>query len=197
MESPRSPPDSRNRYQYTIPRTVRHSQTVWIAGRAELTLLLRNHRPSLLPPSLEPLYLHLTLVLSLASYSRAVYLIINAFCSYLGINCLTIPYPNKAVEGWQPLPALVPTSPSPAAEEERELEMEMDRLSSPTKRIPSSSGGGLLNVVPSPFKGMLGSGEGRKRSNTSERERGLSGAGGGQAGDGRRVAKVFSSAPTS
>ena len=77
------------------------------------------------------------------------------------------------------------------------MEMEMDRLSSPTKRIPSSSGGGLLSVVPSPFKGMLGSGEGRKRSNTSERERGLSsGGGGGQAGDGRRVAKVFPSVPS-
>lgn len=49
-------------------------------------------------------------------------------------------------------------------------------------------GNGLLNVVPGlPFKGLLGTGEGRKRSNTSERERGL---GGDNEDGGRRLAKV-------
>ena len=71
--------------------------------------------------------------------------------------------------------------------------MEMERLggSSPTKRNAvsnSNAGSNLLNVVPSPFKGLLNSGEGRKRSNTSERERGL---GGTDIGGSRRLAKVF------
>ncbi|GAA5905585.1 uncharacterized protein JCM6883_005377 [Sporobolomyces salmoneus] len=171
--------------------------------------------PSLLPPSLEPLYLHLTLLFSLLTYSRAVHLILDGFCSYLGIKALTIPFPNKAVEGWEPLP----TRQTPRQqqrrtatqdEEERELELEMERLgntsaNSPTKRnlISSSlgTGGGqggggtnLLKVVPSPFKNLLnsvGGGEGRKRSNTSERERGNAGtAAGSLQGEGRRLAQV-------
>ncbi|GAA5946854.1 hypothetical protein JCM3765_002045 [Sporobolomyces pararoseus] len=153
--------------------------------------------PSLLPPSFEPLYLHLTLLVSLASYSRAVYLILDGFCSYLGIKALTIPYPNKAVEGWQPLPTQAQGTPQQQRrvvtqdQEDRELEMEMERLGggSPTKRnvaSNSNAGSNLLNVVPSPFKALLNSGEGRKRSNTSERERGLGGT-----DSSRRLAKVF------
>ncbi|GAA5939760.1 uncharacterized protein JCM15063_005278 [Sporobolomyces koalae] len=155
--------------------------------------------PALIPASFEPLYLHVTLVVSLATYSRAVYLIIDAFCSYLGIECLTIPFPNKAVEGWEPVPSST-TSRTQATlshhqqqqlQEERELELEMNALGaiSPGKRSitnDNQTGQGLLNIVPLSFKGLLSTGEGRKRSNTSERERGLS----AQDSNGRRVARV-------
>lgn len=164
-------------------------------------------RPALLPPSIEPIYLHLTLAFAFLTYSRAVHLILDGFCTYLGIKALTIPFPNKAVEGWEPLPTQAHHHSSSDRrarppqndddDEERQLELEMERLSSPTKRGNTASGGGgggdknLLNVVPSPFKNLLGSGEGRKRSNTSERERGIASPS-SSAGDGsRRLAKVF------
>ncbi|GAA5842832.1 hypothetical protein JCM3766R1_007178 [Sporobolomyces carnicolor] len=163
--------------------------------------------PALLPPSIEPIYLHLTLAFAFLTYSRAVHLILDGFCTYLGIKALTIPFPNKAVEGWEPLPTQAHHHSSSDRrarppqndddDEERQLELEMERLSSPTKRGNTASGGGgggdknLLNVVPSPFKNLLGSGEGRKRSNTSERERGIASPS-SSAGDGsRRLAKVF------
>ncbi|GEM12725.1 ethanolaminephosphotransferase [Rhodotorula toruloides] len=60
--------------------------------------------PSLLPPALETLYLHFLLALSLFSYALSTHAVLSSFCGYLGISCLTIPYPNKAVEGWVPLP---------------------------------------------------------------------------------------------
>ncbi|GAA5823980.1 hypothetical protein JCM10212_006595 [Sporobolomyces blumeae] len=193
--------------------------------------------PWLLPPSLEPLYLHLALFVSLATYSHAVHEIISAFCSYLGIECLTIPFPNKAVEGWQPLPASSSSSSAPSTrlgarngrigsgrsahahatrpeDDERnegaELEYEMDRFaSSSASSSPRGGGGrspessrGILGGVPG-FKGFLGvvGGEGRKRSNTSERERGTLVRGGGGlfdvdegqsegGADARRVARV-------
>ncbi|GAA5911184.1 hypothetical protein JCM5296_003986 [Sporobolomyces johnsonii] len=101
--------------------------------------------PALLPSSFEPLYLHYTLFLSLASYGVAAHKIISAFCDFLGIKCLTIPFPNRACEGYD---AVVPTNGPAAAVraplvqearepgEDEELEREMDHLA------PSSLGGG-------------------------------------------------------
>ncbi|GAA5973021.1 hypothetical protein JCM21900_003527 [Sporobolomyces salmonicolor] len=155
--------------------------------------------PALLPPSFEPLYLHYTLFLALASYGVAAHKIISAFCDFLGIKCLTIPYPNKACEGYEALPNGTAAVRTPVQEErepgeEEELELEMDRLApsphaptSPTRPASASRVDRLLGGVgvKNPFAGLLSMPtEGRKRSNTSERERAIG------MGQGRRVAKV-------
>lgn len=151
--------------------------------------------PSLLPPTLEALYLHLLLTLSLLSYTLSAHAVLSSFCGYLGISCLTIPFPNKAVEGWVPLPTVkLHQSPRPpsmgeyGAQEEVETytpasaagraPLALDRVRRWLDSAASSSSrgdGSSLGV-----NGDAGGG-GRKRSNTSERERevGLSGSGGG------------------
>ncbi|CEQ43054.1 SPOSA6832_04957, partial [Sporobolomyces salmonicolor] len=155
--------------------------------------------PALLPASFEPLYLHYTLFLALASYGVAAHKIISAFCDFLGIKCLTIPYPNKACEGYEALPNGTAAVRTPVQEErepreEEELELEMDHLASsphaptsPTRPASASRVDRLLGGVgvKNPFAGLLSMPtEGRKRSNTSERERAIG------MGQGRRVAKV-------
>uniref|UniRef100_A0A0K3CRI9 FGENESH: predicted gene_16.2 protein n=1 Tax=Rhodotorula toruloides TaxID=5286 RepID=A0A0K3CRI9_RHOTO len=75
--------------------------SIWILQADSLA-----RSPSLLPPTLETLYLHLLLALSLLSYTLSAHAVLSSFCGYLGISCLTIPFPNKAVEGWVPLPTV-------------------------------------------------------------------------------------------
>ncbi|KAI5477706.1 ethanolaminephosphotransferase [Pseudohyphozyma bogoriensis] len=54
-----------------------------------------------LPTNIELWYLHSVLILSLVSYSVSAHRVIDSFCDYLGINCLTIPTPEEAKwEGW-------------------------------------------------------------------------------------------------
>ncbi|GAA6057335.1 hypothetical protein NBRC10513_006799 [Rhodotorula toruloides] len=150
--------------------------------------------PSLLPPTLETLYLHLLLALSLLSYTLSAHAVLSSFCGYLGISCLTIPFPNKAVEGWVPLPTVkLHQSPRPpsmgeyGAQEEEETyppasapgraPLALDRVRRWLDSAASSSSrgdGSSLGV-----NGDAGGG-GRKRSNTSEREREV-GLGGGAA----------------
>ncbi|BGP34331.1 hypothetical protein JCM10296v2_006146 [Rhodotorula toruloides] len=151
--------------------------------------------PSLLPPTLETLYLHLLLALSLLSYTLSAHAVLSSFCGYLGISCLTIPFPNKAVEGWVPLSTVkLHQSPRPpsmgeyGAQDEEETyppasaagraPLALDRVRrwlDSAASSPSRGNGSSLGV-----NGDAGGG-GRKRSNTSERERevGLGSSGGG------------------
>ncbi|GAA5863273.1 hypothetical protein JCM8547_002885 [Rhodosporidiobolus lusitaniae] len=160
------------------------------------------HLPLLLPPHLEALYLHLACLFSFASYAFSAHAVLEAFCRHLGIRALRIPWPNKACEGFVAAPApsgsslssagRVHQSPAVGTGEEYELERPLlggggrsDSTSSSlaaTGRSPAKKNG-FLKVkewIEVEGPGMLGGG-GRKRSNTSERERevGMNGASGG------------------
>lgn len=164
--------------------------------------------PSLLPATLETFYLHLLLAVSLLSYTLSAHAVLSSFCGYLGISCLTIPFPNKAVEGWVPLPTVkVHQSPRPPASGEYGAQDE-DETFPPA---PAGGGGRVGSRAKAPLAldrvrrwldsaaaatsssrgdgstlGVHGEAGGRKRSNTSERERevGLGGGGGGPVAGG-------------
>ncbi|GAA5910853.1 hypothetical protein JCM6882_003444 [Rhodosporidiobolus microsporus] len=179
------------------------------------------HLPSLLPPTFEAWYLHLCVLGAFASYAVDAHAVLKAFCGYLGIRALSIPFPNKACEGYvavpgqeQPTPAaprLVHQSPAvgsfpPGAEEyELQPQQQLQPLissppspsrspSSPSRPSPSRSDSsasttsrlssrpsrlfpnGFLNVkswIDVQAPSLLGAEGGRKRSNTSEREKGV------------------------
>jgi len=50
-----------------------------------------HFRPHLFVPFLEIVYLHLALLVSLLAYSHSALQVIDRFCGFLGIRCLTIP----------------------------------------------------------------------------------------------------------
>ncbi|GAA6022593.1 hypothetical protein JCM10207_003917 [Rhodosporidiobolus poonsookiae] len=146
---------------------------------------------TLLPPTFERLYLHLVTLLSLISYGLSAQAVLAAFCRYLGIRALSIPFPNKACPGYvhpssASAPARAPRTvhQSPAVGQGEEFELEQPLLpgsSSPRKAGAAPKKTGFLKVkewieVEGPGAlgrlGKLGDREGgRKRSNTSERER--------------------------
>ncbi|GAA5839404.1 hypothetical protein JCM11251_003969 [Rhodosporidiobolus azoricus] len=121
--------------------------------------------PSFLPPVAEAWYLHLCVVGAFASYAVDAHAVLKAFCGYLGIKALSIPFPNKACEGYAavptaatgaappsgsgaPPPRLVHQSPAigsfPPGSEEYEMQQQQPFLpsssaaSSPSRRQPSS-----------------------------------------------------------
>lgn len=174
------------------------------------TLYYRS--PTLLPARLEAWYLHALLLLSLVAYALSAQAVLGAFCGYLGIRALHIPYPNAACAGYVALaggPARAHQSPAIGAPvvhdddsdgaaavgawqgQAREAETYPPQAmsSSPLRPGPSSARAWLdpAHALRTLREGALGgeAGEGgRKRSNTSERERGV-----GMA-EGRRVARV-------
>ncbi|GAA6044094.1 hypothetical protein JCM8097_008431 [Rhodosporidiobolus ruineniae] len=148
------------------------------------------------PPTIEALYLHLTTLAAFASYAFSAHAVLRAFCAYLGIRALRIPYPNKACEGFVPLATsasgpgsngaerVVHQSPALGNVEGEEYELERPLLassSSSSAASPQKANGagkamktGFLKVkewVAHDGAGGLGGSGGRKRSNTSERER--------------------------
>ncbi|BGP50577.1 hypothetical protein JCM10450v2_006496 [Rhodotorula kratochvilovae] len=170
--------------------------------------------PALLPPLLEAWYLHLLLLLSLLSYALSAHAVLSAFCGYLGIRALRIPYPNAACEGYVALASTARAHQSPAigapsaAAEGEESEREEETF--PPAPIPPASSSPLrparaaaaaqkwldpshaLRTLRESAAGGGGEGEGgRKRSNTSERERGVGMHPGEEGmGEGRRIARV-------
>lgn len=121
-----------------------------------------------MPPTLERWYLHLALLLSLISYLSFASAVINAFCAYLNISCFTIPHAGNTLSSkHSPIPTEDP-----------------DTLGAPEQ--PAGIAGKVQKYgrgLGIELKEMMGV-EGRKRSNTSEREEGLEGPAG------RRVARV-------
>lgn len=165
LGTPRHP---RRRGQHSLTRLVRPLSSPLLPSPPFLVLNPRNprDRPSLLPPTLEAWYLHLALLLSLISYFTSATAVVHAFTSYLGIKCFSLPPSSPA--------ARAKFSPLPSAEQQEQ-----------TKTSTAGRQFGRLGVE---LKELMGV-EGRKRSNTSEREEGVGGAeGGGQ--EGRRVARV-------
>ncbi|GAA5986495.1 hypothetical protein JCM11641_005218 [Rhodosporidiobolus odoratus] len=128
-----------------------------------------------LPSHLELLYLHLSVLVSFASYAFSTRAVLRAFCAHLGIRALRIPFPNAACEGYGPPPpnSRAHQSPAVGTATGEEYELERPLLASSSPRKPRSS---LLRVkewiqLEGPGSGLLGGEGGRKRSNTSERER--------------------------
>lgn len=120
--------------------------------------------PQLLPPTFERWYLHLALVLSFISYMSFATSILDAFCRYLNISAFTIPHAGN------PKRSPIPTEDSDAAPAEAPASI--------VGRVQKYGRG--LGIE---LKEMIGV-EGRKRSNTSEREEGV------DPTAGRRVARV-------
>lgn len=121
---------------------------------------------------LEIWYLHLALLLSLISYLTSATAVVTAFTTYLNISCFSIPYPGSSAKAMH---SPLPTSDPDAEEGEREA--------------PAGGAGRVkkfgLQGLGMELKEMMGV-EGRKRSNTSEREEGN----GAAAKEARRVARV-------
>ncbi|GAA5836321.1 hypothetical protein JCM9279_000354 [Rhodotorula babjevae] len=165
--------------------------------------------PTLLPASLEAWYLHALLLLSLAAYAVSAHAILGAFCGYLGIRALHIPYPNAACAGYAALAGgqaagrahQSPAIGAPSADDEPDDEQRASRRGEaeayPPQPIPPSplrpgASGGRAWLDPAHALRVLREGShggeagegGRKRSNTSERERGVG------MSEGRRVARV-------
>ncbi|GAA6056950.1 hypothetical protein JCM3770_007161 [Rhodotorula araucariae] len=96
--------------------------------------------PTLLPAALEAWYLHLVVVVSLSSYALSAHAVLGAFCGYLGIRALRIPWPNAACDGYAPVvvvggahgrahqsPAIgAPAASAPERERDREREGQHD-----------------------------------------------------------------------
>ncbi|ORY86654.1 hypothetical protein BCR35DRAFT_277481 [Leucosporidium creatinivorum] len=134
--------------------------------------------PILLPPILEIWYLHLALILSLISYLTSATAVVTAFTTYLNISCFTIPYPGSSAKAMH---SPLPTSDPDAAEGEGDGEAAPAGVAGRVKKFG-------LQGLGMELKEMIGV-EGRKRSNTSEREEGLQG-GREAAKEARRVARV-------
>ncbi|BGP13482.1 hypothetical protein JCM10213_001755 [Rhodosporidiobolus nylandii] len=136
--------------------------------------------PTLLPPHLEALYLHIAVLATFASYALSTHAVLDAFCGYLGIRALRIPFPNKACEGYvAPAPG-ERAHQSPAVGSGEEYELERPLLASSSAGTSSAASpqrakkSSFLNVrewITIQGPGALGGEGGRKRSNTSERER--------------------------
>jgi hypothetical protein len=68
-----------------------------------LKVLFRFHfhpfREPIFTPELEYLYLCAYFVFALVAYTHWALVVIRSFCSFLGINCLTIPHGKNATNG--------------------------------------------------------------------------------------------------
>jgi ethanolaminephosphotransferase len=140
------------------------------------SLPIKQRSPILLPPILEIWYLHLALALSLISYLTSATAVVTAFTTYLNISCFSIPYPGSSAKATH--------SPLPTSDPDAEGEGEGERPAGVAGRVKKFG----LQGLGMELKEMMGV-EGRKRSNTTEREEGLQGNG-VAAKEARRVARV-------